>query len=56
MCVCIHMKIHIFIAAFLPFLFDYFCFPLTLKEPNYRNEITSQFNLTLSLCFLECAL
>ena len=27
---------------------------LTLKEPNYRNEITRQFNLTPDLCSPEC--
>ena len=59
MCVCIHMKIQIFIAALLPLfvcLFDCFCFPLALKEQNYRNELTSQFNRTLSLCFPECTM
>lgn len=28
--------------------------PSNLKEPNYRKEITRQFNLTPDLCSLEC--
>lgn len=31
---------------FCPFPIYHFLFPLTLKEPNYREEITGQFNLT----------
>ena len=37
-------------AASLPFSY----FPLNLKEPNYRNEITKQLKLTPHLCFPEC--
>ena len=36
------------------FLFAHFCTPLTLKEPNYRNEITRQRNLTPDSCSPEC--
>ena len=41
-------------AAFAPFLFAHFCSPLTLKEINYRNEISGQYNLTPELCSSEC--
>ena len=40
-------------SSFAPFLLPNFCSPLTLKESNYRNEITRQANLTPDLCFPE---
>ena len=43
-------------SSFAPFLFAHFCSPLILKEPNYGNEITRQFNLPPDLCSPECTL
>ena len=40
-------------SSFAPFLLPNFCSPLTLKESNYRNEITRQANLTPDLCVPE---
>ena len=38
-------------AALLPlFLFAHFCSLLALKEPNYRKEITRQYNISPNLC------
>ena len=41
-------------SSFAPFLFAHFCSPLTLREPNYRNQITRQFNLTSDFFSPEC--
>ena len=41
-------------SSFAPFLFAHFCSPLTLKEPNYRNEVTKQLKLTPDLLSPEC--
>ena len=32
------------------FLFAHFYSPLALKEPNYRKEITRQYNISPNLC------
>jgi len=40
-------------GSFAPFLLAHFRSPLTLKESNYRNEITRQANVTPDLCFPE---
>ena len=51
----LHMKVHIcwtqpptpsFSPSFAPFLCVHFCYPLTLKGPNNRNETTRHFNPT----------
>ena len=40
-------------SSFAPLLFAHFCSALTLKEPNYRNEITRQFHLTPDYALLN---
>ena len=39
-------------SSFAPFLLAHFCSPLNLKEPNYRNETTRQFNSWLMLSWM----